>query len=123
VTMIEALLSLGVQGEPTLVSEDVAATLRQSPTRFANQLAQTWFLTESGNRFLGQFRSTMSTDIKAATVRLVRDNGKPVFHLLLDNGTLLKVGQTELKSRLQELQATNPAVKIAYDFRPISRTS
>ena len=51
-------------------------------------------------------------------MKLVRDNGTPVFHLLLDDGTLLKVGQTELKRRLQELQAANPAVKIAYDFRP-----
>ena len=77
----------------------------------------------SGLRFLRQFRSAISTGIKAATVRLVRENGKPVFQLLLDDGTLLKVGQTELKSRLQELQVANPAVKIAYDFRPISRTS
>jgi hypothetical protein len=121
--MIEALLSLPSQGEPTLVSEEVAATLRRSPTRFANHLAKAWFLTESGHRFLRQFRSAITTGIKTATVRLVRDNGKPVFHLLLDDGTLLKVGQTELKSRLQELQTANPAVKIAYDFRPISRTS
>jgi hypothetical protein len=123
VTMIEALLSLPAQGEPMIVTEEVAATLTRSPTKFANQRAMTWFLTESGLRFLRQFRSAISTGIKAATVRLVRENGKPVFQLLLDDGTLLKVGQTELKSRLQELQAANPAVKIAYDFRPISRTS
>jgi hypothetical protein len=123
VTMIEALLSLPAQGEPMIVSEEVAATLTRSTTKFANQRAMTWFLTESGLRFLRQFRSAISTGIKAATVRLVRENGKPVFELLLDDGTLLKVGQTELKSRLQELQAANPAVKIAYDFRPISRTS
>ncbi len=122
-TMIEALLSLRAQGEPTLVSEEFAATLKRSSTHFADHLASTWFLTESGLRFLGQFRSAISTGIKTATVRLVRDNGKPIFHLLLDDGTVLKVGQTELKSRLQELQAANPAVKIAYDFRPISRTS
>jgi hypothetical protein len=116
--MIEALLSLPAQGEPMLVSEDVVATLQGSTTRFANCLAKTWFLTESGRRFLGQFRSATSTGIETATVRLVKDNGRPVFHLLLDDGTLLKVGQTELKRRLQELQAANPAVKIAYDFRP-----
>jgi hypothetical protein len=126
--MIEALLSLPARGEPMLVSEEVAATLKQSRTRFANCLAQVWFVTESGVRFLDQFRSSMSTGImstgiKTATVRLVRDNGKPVFHLLLDDGTLLKVGQTELKSRLQELQVASPAVKITYDFRPIGRTS
>jgi hypothetical protein len=121
--MIEALLSLPAQGEPMLVSEEVAATLARAPTRFANCLAKTWFLTESGLRFLRQFRHAISGDIKTAIVRLVRDNGKPVFHLLLDDGSLLKVGQTELKSRLQELQAANPAVKISYDFRPISRTS
>jgi hypothetical protein len=123
VTMIEALLSLPAQGEPMLVSEGVAATLKQFPTRFASHLASTWFLTESGLRFLRQFRSVISTGIKTATVRLVRDNGKPMFHLLLDDGTLLKLGQTELKSRLQELQAANPAVRIAYDFRPVSRPS
>ncbi len=122
-TVIEALLSLPAQGEPMLVSEDVAATLKRAPTQFANCLAKTWFLTESGRRFLGQFRSTISTGIKTAIVRLVRDNGNPVFHLLLDDGTILKVGQTELKGRLQELQAANPAVKIAYDFRPVGRPS
>lgn len=122
-TMIEALLLLPAQGEPTLASEDVVATLQRSPTRFATCLAKTWFLTESGRRFLGQFRSATPTGIETATVKLVRDSGKPVFHLLLDDGTLLKVGQTELKSRLQALQAANPAVKIAYDFRPISRPS
>src|SRR5262245_25209877 len=118
--MIEALLSLPARGEPMLVSEEVAAALKQSRSEFANCLAQAWFVTESGVRFLGQFRSSMSTGImstgiKTATVRLVRDNGKPVFHLLLDDGTLLKVGQTELRSRLQELQAASPAVKITYD--------
>lgn len=122
-TLIEALLSLSAQGEPMLVSEDVAATLGRFPTRFANHLAETWFLTESGLRFLRQFRSVIATGIETATVKLVRDNGKPVFHLLLDDGTSLKVGQTELKSRLQELQAANPTVKIAYDFRPISPKS
>jgi len=122
VTMIEALLSLPAHGKPMLVSQDIAATLQRSATRFANCLAKTWFLTESGRRFLDQFRS-VSTGIETATVRLVRDNGKPVFHLLLDDGTVLKVGQTELKSRLQELQAANPAVKIAYDFRPVTRPS
>lgn len=118
VTMIEALLSLPAQGEPVLVSDDVVATLRRSTAGFATCLAGRWFLTESGRRLLGQFRSATSTGIETATVKLVRDNGTPVFHLLLDDGTLLKVGQTELKRRLQELQAANPAVKIAYDFRP-----
>ena len=77
-TMIEALLSLPAQGEPMLVSEEVADTLTRFPTRFANCLAKTWFLTESGLRFLRQFRSAISTGIKTAIVRLVRDNGRPV---------------------------------------------
>ena len=57
-TMIEALLSLPAHGEPMLVSQDIAATLQRSATRFANCLAKTWFLTESGRRFLDQFRSS-----------------------------------------------------------------
>ena len=65
-TMIEALLLLPAQGEPTLASEDVVATLQRSPTRFATCLAKTWFLTESGRRFLGQFRS--ATPIAVLTI-------------------------------------------------------
>jgi hypothetical protein len=121
-TLIEALLSLPLLGKPALVSGDVAAALSRHPTRFAGSFGRAWFLTDTGRQFLTQFRPGGSAALPTVTVRfLMRKNGEPRFELLLDDGTSALVQRTELQRRLQAIRATNPDVRITYDFRPAAR--
>ena len=56
-------------------------------------------------------------------MRLVIEDGAPVFHILGDDSTLLKVGKTGLQRSLQELQSVNPGMKVVFDFRSSGRMS
>ena len=49
-------------------------------------------------------------------------DGVPVFHILGDDSTLLKVGKAGLQRSLQELQSVNPGMKVVFDFRSSGRT-
>ena len=55
--------------------------------------------------------------VTQVVVRLVIEDGVPVFHILGDDSTLLKVGKAGLQRSLQELQSVNPGMKVVFDFR------
>ncbi|HEX4171091.1 MAG TPA: hypothetical protein VHY82_01285 [Acetobacteraceae bacterium] len=122
-TMIEALLSLPLLGRPALVSGEIAAALKRSPTRFAKCLGNAWLLTDTGRQFLAQFCYGGSAAVATATVRLMvqKDGEPPLFELLLDDGISFQLHRTELHRRLQRIRAANPGIRITYDFRPFSR--
>ena len=121
-TMIEALLALPALGRPALVSGDIAAALKRSPTRFVRCLGNSWFVTDTGRNFLAQFRSGGAAIVSTATVKLVlQKDGEPLFELVLDDGTSSRLHRVELQRKLQEVRAEHPGIRIAYDFRPFSR--
>jgi len=122
-TLIEALLSLPEHGEPEIASLADAIALTWSPARFVQRDGMRFSLTDVGRRFLAQFRDTGPNDISHIVVRLVVEGEVPVFHLLCDDDLLLKVRKTELRRRLQELQAANPGVEVSFDFRSSGRVS
>ena len=122
-TLIEALLLLPEHGEPGPVDWEVAGALNGLSPSIVRRHGTLWSLTDSGRRFLAQFRQDGSYVITQVVVRLVIEDGAPVFHILGDESTLLKVGKTDLRRSLQELQSVNPGMKVVFDFRSSGRTS
>jgi hypothetical protein len=122
-TLIEALLLLPERGEPGPVDWEVAGALNGFSPSIVRRHGTLWSLTDGGRRFLTQFRQDGSYIITQVVVRLVIEDGAPVFHILGDESTLLKVSRTDLRRSLQELQAVNPGMKIVFDFRSSGRTS
>ena len=122
-TLIEALLLLPERGEPNIVNREVAAALAGSSTKIVQRHGKLWSLTDDGQRFLMQFRPGRSDSITEIVVRLVLENGEPLFHLLCDDVILMKVDKTDLQRSLRKLQAANPDMKVAFDFRPSRRVS
>jgi hypothetical protein len=122
-TLIEALLLLPEHGEPGPVDREVAGALKRLSPRIVRRHGALWSLTDSGRRFLAQFRQDGLNVITQVVVRLVFEHGAPMFHILGDESTLLKVGKTDLRRSLQELQSVNPGMKVVFDFRSPGGTS
>jgi hypothetical protein len=122
-TLIEALLLLPERGEPNIVNREVATALAGSSAKIVQRRGKLWSLTDDGRRFLAQFRYGRSDTITEIVVRLVVENGEPLFHLLCDDDILMKVDKTDLQRSLRKLQAANPGMKVAFDFRPSRRVS
>ena len=122
-TLIEALLSLPEDGEPAIAGLESAIALTWSPARFVQRDGMQFALTDDGRRFLGQFRDARPAEIRQVVVKLVIGPEALVFHLLCDDDMVLKVRKTELRRRLQELQAANPGVKVSFDFRSSGHVS
>ena len=55
-------------------------------------------------------------------MRLVIEDGAPMFHILGDESTLLKVEGPAFDAAW-ELQSVNPGMKVVFDFRSSGRTS
>jgi len=72
---------------------------------------------------MAQFRPGRPEVMTRVVVRLVREGDGPVFHLLCDGRTLLKVDRTGLRKSLQALEAANPGVMFVFDYRPSGRVS
>jgi hypothetical protein len=122
-SLIEALLLLPEQGEPAPVDWEVAGALNGLSPNIVRRHGTLWSLTDSGRRFLAQFRQDGIQVVTQVVVRLVIEDGAPMFHILGDESTLLKVGRSDLRRSLQELQAVNPGMKVVFDFRSSGRTS
>jgi hypothetical protein len=122
-TLIEALLLLPEDGAPEAVAREVARALNGSSARIARRQGTRWSLTDTGRRFLAQFRPGGSCVVTQVVVRLVIEDGVPVFHILGDESTLLKVDRAGLRRSLQELQSVNPGMKVVFDFRAPGRLS
>jgi hypothetical protein len=122
-TLIEALLLLPEHGEPGPVDWEVAGVLRGLSPRIVRRHGALWSLTDSGRRFLAQFRQDGAHIVRQVVVRLVFEDGTPVFHILGDECTLLKVDKADLRRSLQELQSVNPGMKVVFDFRSSGRLS
>src|SRR5690242_20435851 len=103
--LIEALLRLPEDGQPTLVGREVAAELATASARFVQGGVGLWSLTEAGRRFLVQFRPEVSVEVSHIVVKLVREAEGPVFHLLCDERLLLKVQRSDLLRTLQEIKS------------------
>ncbi len=121
--LIEALLLLPEHGEPGPVDWEVAGALNGLSPNFVRRHGRLWSLTDGGRRFLAQFRQDGLQVVTQVVVRLVIEDGTPLFHILGDESTLLKVSRTDLRRSLQELQAVNPGMKVVFDFRSSGRTS
>jgi hypothetical protein len=122
-TLIEALLLLPEHGESQAVDREAGKVLTRSSAGIARRHGTGWSLTGTGRRFLAQFRQGGSYVVTQVVVRLVIEDGVPVFHILGDESTLLKVGKAGLQRSLQELQLANPGMKVVFDFRSSGRTS
>jgi hypothetical protein len=122
-TLIEALLLLPKHGEPGPVDREVSGAFNGLSSTIIRRHGALWSLTDGGRRFLEQFRQDGSCAITQVVVRLVFENGAPMFHILGDESTLLKVGKTDLRRSLQELQSVNPGMKVVFDFRSPGGTS
>lgn len=120
-TLIDALLTLPRHGNPVVVSQHLATILAASPARFVRHHAPLWSLTHDGQRFLAQFRLGRSDAISRVAVKLVSESDGPVFHLVCDAGTVLRVRRTDLRRSLRDIQHDNPGVKIMFDFRSSGR--
>ena len=120
-TLIEALLLLPEHGKPEVVSREVASALNGSSASIARRNGTRWSLTDAGRRFLARFRQGGSDVVTQVVVRLVIEDGAPVYHILGDDSTLLKVGKAGLQHSLRELQSVNPGMKVLFDFRASGR--
>ena len=80
-TLIEALLLLPEHGEPEVVGREVARVLNGSSAGLARRHGTRWSLTDTGRRFLAQFRQDGSYVVTQVVVRLVIEDGVPVFHI------------------------------------------
>jgi hypothetical protein len=122
-TLIAALLLLPEHGEPESVDREVARALNGSSAWIARRHGTRWSLSDAGRRFLAQFRPGGSSIVTQVVVRLVIEDGVPVFHILGDENTLLKVDKAGLRRSLQDLQSVNPDMKVVFDFRSSGRMS
>ena len=122
-TLMEALLLLPEHGEPEAVDWEVARALNGLSRWIVRRHGALWSLTNSGRRFLAQFRQDGSYGVTQVVVRVVIEDGAPVFHILGDECTLLKVAKSDLQRSLQELQSVNPGMKVVFDFRSSGRMS
>jgi|KBSMisStaDraftv2_1062788.scaffolds.fasta_scaffold1988076_1 hypothetical protein len=116
-TFIEALLSLPEYCQPQLVDQQVAATLAASPAGFARRQGVRWCLSDRGRRFVLQFKPAPPGSVTHVVVRLVMENGVPVFDLRCDSGRVLRVNKSGLQRSLLRLQTANPGVKFVFDYR------
>src|ERR1700704_6539458 len=110
-TLIEALLLLPEHGEPGSVDGELAGALDGLSASIVRRHGALWSLTDRGRRFLAQFRQDGSHVLTQIVVRLVIEDGAPVFYILGDESTLLKVDRIGLRRSLQELQSVNPGMK------------
>lgn len=120
-SLVEALLSLPDSLELTVVRRDIAAELSRASAKFVCRGGARWALTDSGRRFLMQFREDASDAVESVLVTLVRDADGLLFHLVCDEAMVLKVATSDLGRKLREIRTVNPDVRIAFDFRGTDR--
>ena len=120
---IDALLSLPEQGGATAVSRESAAAFSKLSLKMVRRDADRWSLTNAGLRFLAQFRRRPPMVVEHLVVRLVVDNGTPLFHLYCDEDVVLRIHKMDLQRSLQKIRAANPSVRIDFDFRSQGRVS